>query len=1656
VSIRSIDNPLPGERVVALSPENSSAAAVTWLRRPNLFAGRALTAPTLAGRQRWEAGRIALRGQAFTPGVVRGLHVGYVVREPDGAGSSLQVRLAIDAGGGLAPSGEDVVLVRPVDVDLFGVPVVAPPDVFAGGSGGGAGDGSLRARAVGMTLGEMLQRHPGVLPPVGILVLQPVNVDVAEVDPNDPCDICACGEAGDNTSFEDWRIGDGVRVLWYAWPSEWRALPAAGPRLRNALAYTVFDAERALAAGQALPWEEFGVPIALIGVDAEFRPQFADRAAVVRQGGRPRDSRLLLSRGADDGFSLLTKPRLPALWQAQIEQLAEQVAELGDTAPAAATLAQAFGVLPPTGLLPSNVLDLATHSSGFFPANFDLDAVPVPLEQIDTAIRSAAALAPLDFSLGERVRVLVPVSQASYEPRLLLQETIAAEFQSTLDGFLLGRARSLGGRQGLRVKIATLVAAVGGHPMDIPAIADDAEALEPESLLPWGPPPSGGGHRCALLAGLHQHFFDGASAVLPIAAGDTLYAWVYLDPDNPPRTLMLQWNDGNWEHRAYWGENLVGWGSDGTASRLHSGDVPALGQWLRMEVPAASVGLAGSNLRGMAFTLYDGRAAFGPSGRSRGSASTDWVSDRLPPGAVQHGDYAWEPLTPNDLWAPFEPALGLAPALRPATGGHRAALLGGLHQHHFDGATATLTVPAGQSIYAWVYLDPANPPRTLMFQFFSGTWEHRVYWGENLIGWGTDATVARARLGDMPTMGRWTRMEIPIASPGLAGQAISGMAFTLFDGRAAFGPAGSLAAGVETPWFADSLPAGAAQHGNYLWEFLAERDLGAPFAPVLGVEPAIAPAGISTAIQALEDAGTLAALSPPERAQLEVRGLEGFIAYLKSRADRADDLVDYGFVKIQTDIYRVRQLMLGSTDATRLAISPALAGIAKAETAVASQQQISDFLKNVYRKTDATVSKAVTPRAPTTTTTGGAGGSSAPRGFSTTGTLSPASTGGTQSKAFAMAALGGTSFAKADIAAPFVRIPIAAPAAQLSATDLIQARSAAAPFVKAVQFTPSDIVNAAPLVGNASIRTVSIAARLTQPPAAEARDYSTVTRHEAMFNLLRLLDELTAEDGGVTPGLFSGIDVHGLADDPFLDDDVSKAARRRPLLDFINPARRVALMAHLLKPPAVPTGVGAAVSAAVPDEATYFSNSADMADNTVALMRQIEGRIKLYRDVVAACERALEGMRSDLSAAQGRLNAWSEKLAEARHDVSVTRALMAEEQARIDATNARRTKVLAEEVRFLAYVRPREFDNLGAAPLRNLDPGLVAAPVPTCLQEHNDVPDELQDMLAVVREAPAAWFGAVPALLDKLDRVDLLVKAVQSTQLRSQITMLRAPQAAFAAIAKTSSAGLTAAVAQVKARQQVVVTQARAAAMQIDLGRLASLTWQGVRGQAEQVVSLGDIIDGGHGRGDVARRAAAIFDQIGQIGACLHAEFSAVLPSIRLDWAERLSEYDDAPALRNLASLPRWSEIDYVDRKQMQAYADWLFDQIRVLEPRAESLMNDVIRMCLLLASHAPVDRIIAGRMARPVTARPGVRIPLTAFEPGRLRVGMQALVYRAGAVVASAMVEDIGGKEISARVVHTVSASVELDDQVRVHFAEARTVLLATPQRSLFAGKKG
>jgi hypothetical protein len=158
----------------------------------------------------------------------------------------------------------------------------------------------------------------------------------------------------------------------------------------------------------------------------------------------------------------------------------------------------------------------------------------------------------------------------------------------------------------------------------------DAELDTDRDAWEWvtaDPAPAGGTrcHRSRIAIGRHQHLFRLPRTAFPVDRGDVLVTDVWLDPLNPPQQVMLQWQDfdGSWEHRAYWGADLIGWGTDGTDSRRRIGDLPAAGAWVTLRVPARLVGLENQMVHGVGYVLFEGRAAWDRTGRvTAGAAAT--------------------------------------------------------------------------------------------------------------------------------------------------------------------------------------------------------------------------------------------------------------------------------------------------------------------------------------------------------------------------------------------------------------------------------------------------------------------------------------------------------------------------------------------------------------------------------------------------------------------------------------------------------------------------------------------------------------------------------------------------------------------------------------------------------------------------------------------------------------------------------------------------------------------------------------------------------------------------------------------------------------------------------------------------------------------------
>ncbi|CAN5127967.1 PSD1 and planctomycete cytochrome C domain-containing protein [soil metagenome] len=152
------------------------------------------------------------------------------------------------------------------------------------------------------------------------------------------------------------------------------------------------------------------------------------------------------------------------------------------------------------------------------------------------------------------------------------------------------------------------------------AILDDEEYPLPGGIeIVSEPVASGAIARRQSSDGLTQHIVETKSPAVTVAAGDRLFAHVLLDPNSPPKQLMLQFNvGGEWGHRAWWGEDHIpyGQGSEGP-DHFFAGPLPEAGSWVRLEVAAAEVGIPeGAQLEQLAFTQFGGTVIWDFSGRS--------------------------------------------------------------------------------------------------------------------------------------------------------------------------------------------------------------------------------------------------------------------------------------------------------------------------------------------------------------------------------------------------------------------------------------------------------------------------------------------------------------------------------------------------------------------------------------------------------------------------------------------------------------------------------------------------------------------------------------------------------------------------------------------------------------------------------------------------------------------------------------------------------------------------------------------------------------------------------------------------------------------------------------------------------------------------------
>jgi hypothetical protein len=985
--------------------------------------------------------------------------------------------------------------------------------------------------------------------------------------------------------------------------------------------------------------------------------------------------------------------------------------------------------------------------------------------------------------------------------------------------------------------------------------------------------------------------------------------------------------------------------------------------------------------------------------------------------------------------------------------------------HSMSGANATLPVAKSDTIWFWVRIHKAKDLTGLSLRLGSPTrtklslFSHGVFWGEAnampIAGEGNG--LAARRVGDLPEAGIWHRLEIPASAiwsqqgTGLDGISINGVEFTQRGGHVEWGSFGKLdASGAVFTYIGDDAPAGAVLG---VVDVTGRAEPGWPWQQVPGREALDVPDFGTVSENGVRRVAALdgfrAKWNQPflagDIAEVDETGISAFLTKVEARLKATNDAIDLGFVRARSDIYRVRQIMLGADAASRLVTSPSLADLAsRDEGARATSKGISDFLR------------ASVTRSPTETILDVPARPASAAGGGTSGTGGTGGTGGTSGGGLRV---GGTALRSAVLASPMTLNISAArmssfgaisatrtvfPGPSASATTamftgapllaslpltVIQptfARPAQSALLQSAvsisgtrlladenRYRPRDIQLHSPIAGLVE-RTVSVAERLTTPPAVQALNYALASKAA----VIAALSGLASSDRSRP----DGIPLDDLMAPGFRSASRTAADPGPPPTLGVLIADRAKVTREWVDADEIPTNTDK-------HESDYFTAAVQAIDNSVAIMRLVEGRVALFESLNADLRDLRDELLQRAEEAAAWLRAIDVEVQEARHDLGAADRLRTEEKGRIEATNSRRAAVLAGHVGAIAWRRVREADNRSLAPVLEIASGLAENPILACRRDYDDVPDEIHDYVELMRDAPVKWFPRIAAEVQRINRLEAAVAALEKMQERAAIPLFyhAAPPAGVAT-------KVVRGVQQALAVQRLVVEERRSMVSQINLSALPSLSLAQAHVQIRETASLADLIGGRHRQPTLTRMAGEEMEGIAQVAGCLHSGFGEVAPAIRLGWAEILSEFDRPAPLASLAGLPGWPEVPLELKRTLQSFVDWLFQRIDRTNQQAMNAMNELVRIAVLMAAHAPVDRVIPARLVAPVPARVGGRFEL-ALDISRIRKGMMAEVRdRDDRIVSTAVIADIIDGHASATILRNFAQVTTISSDMRFH----------------------
>lgn len=966
----------------------------------------------------------------------------------------------------------------------------------------------------------------------------------------------------------------------------------------------------------------------------------------------------------------------------------------------------------------------------------------------------------------------------------------------------------------------------------------------------------------------------------------------------------------------------------------------------------------------------------------------------------------------------------------------RRIVAGAGTQAHSLTTTATLPVASDDTLWFWVRIaDPAGlTGLSLRFAFPAKPIEFAagVFWGDSAgLPIGRDATpsLAPRRAGDLPAGSEWMRIEVPAnrawlaAGGALGGQLLSGIEFAQRGGTIEFGAFGKTSAqGEETTWLADEAPGPGTFHLNdpataaaWPWADTAARDLGdlGDYGTVRQND-----ARLVIAIENLKKEWNQTFLAA-DRDQLSEIGLDAYLDVVEGKIKASNDAIDLGFVRARSDIYRVRQFMLGADSASRLVTSPALADLAvRDEGARATSEGISKFIDAVRgRKAEGIVFNTV------------------PQGQTNPVVAAPPPPPSASSR-FSMRMMTNNMFALAAPAPSFLAEAISAPAPVVAATPsffggaaLVQPQAAFAVQPTAMttsflalapqvsfatplavnrialdtdRYVPKDVRAQRPLPGLIE-RTVSVAERLTPAPAVQALEFAIAGKSAVLQTLRQLMAGQKDRNGVERP---VGVPLGDLAVPGFKPANGAPP----PTLDLLFADQAGAGTQYTDLDTLINDGAGK-------HESDYFTAAVNAIDNAIALMRLVEGRISLYESLADRVRSVRDELLASARDAAAMLRSIDTEIEEARHDIATAQMLLAEETARVDALNARRTATLTDHVSFIAYRRVREANLRVPAPTQDVVSGLAPTPLAACRRDHPEAPDELKRYAALLGEAPVKWFPAIAAEVGKIDRIEAARDALDFSRKLASAAQALSFESRSVPPAQGNNRFLASAIRAIQAQQQTLVAR-RLATAGLLAASSAGLTLAETHAQLVDTATLGDLASGKHRNTSLIQLASAELSGVLEVAACLHAGFADVLPVIRLGWAEVLSEFDNPADLFSLASLPRWGEIPREQRRNLQGLVDYLFARIDRSSDKATAYFNDLVRTAMLLAAHSPVDQLISARLVSEAPARIGSRLVLN-LDTSRARKGMIALIRdNQDRMIAKAVVDDLADGQAGARII--------------------------------------